>query len=82
MMSLFISVIVILVGLTALIKNNINFNIRVQWIDEIFFDENWRELLVQFNVPYSYGRTFADLTLWRYISFKQYLKNKGVEIDE
>lgn len=55
----------------AFIKNEINYRIRLKWIEEIYKDADWFELRKK--LP-EYGTTFRDLTLWKYKSFNSYIE--------
>lgn len=62
-------------GAIALIKNQINYSIRIKWLDEIFDDSDWHEKHKLF-YQYDYNKTFMDIKLWRYVPFDEYIKKQ------
>lgn len=66
---------VLLTGILALIKNHINYNIRMKWLDEVFGKPDWFEKQKLFWL-YGYNETFLDMKLWKHIPFDEYVKSK------
>lgn len=55
----------------ALIKNEITYSISIKWIDEKYEHENWRDI----KVP-GYMSMFLNPFLWRHIPLERYNKRK------
>lgn len=57
----------------GLIKNELTYRIRSKWIEQIYSSPNWFDL--RKHLP-EYSTTFWDMKRWTYISFEDYLKSK------
>lgn len=64
--------------LIALIKNQINYSIRIKWIHELYDHPEWYYYQQEFT-RLSYDKTFWDLTLWKHIPFKDYVKKNVIK---
>lgn len=64
-----------LLCILALIKNQINYSIRIKWLDEVFNCEDWLQYHKEFQ-RLDYDSTFFDMKLSRHIPFKDYVNKR------
>lgn len=57
-------------------KNNITFNIRLKWIDEIYDSQATGDKCLDWGDLPDYDETDADIKLWKYVPLKDYLNKE------
>lgn len=72
----FLSVLFVLFVLLAIlfIKNEINYEIQIKWIDEVYNDKISENSVLEWSMIPSYGKSLFNPFLWKYKPLKEYLK--------
>ena len=58
-----------------LIKNEINYKIQIQWIDEVYNDRIGEDSVLEWSMLPGYTGSLFDPFLWKHKPLKEYLKN-------
>lgn len=58
-------------------KNNINYSIRIKWLDDVYESVKSQDGKYKWSDIPHYDKTFLDFTLWKYKPLDKYLKNKS-----